>query len=100
MVERGFPVLAAAPGGKVFEPLLDMLKSLRSRQNAEMVVISDDERALALAQSPIRLPSGIPEWLSPLITIVAAQLFACHLTVVKGYSTDAPRSITKITETH
>jgi glucosamine--fructose-6-phosphate aminotransferase (isomerizing) len=55
---------------------------------------------LALAQSPIRLPADIPEWLTPLVAIVAAQLFACHLTKVKGYDTEKPRSITKVTETH
>jgi glucosamine--fructose-6-phosphate aminotransferase (isomerizing) len=55
---------------------------------------------LGLAQSPIRLPPQIPEWLTPLVSIIPAQLFACHLTQVKGYDTERPRSITKVTETH
>ncbi len=67
MIEGGFPVMAVAPGGKVFETMLEMLGRLRTEQSAELVVISDDKRALSLAQSPIVLPSGIPEWLSPLI---------------------------------
>jgi glucosamine--fructose-6-phosphate aminotransferase (isomerizing) len=100
MVEGGFPVLAVVPQGKVFDNLLEMLTRLREVHKAELVVISDDDRALSLAQSAIRLPVGIPEWLTPLVTIVAAQLFACHLTQVKGYNTEAPRSITKVTETH
>jgi len=100
MVEGGFPVMAVTPQGKVFESMLEMLTRLRQKHEAELVVISDDERALTLAQSPIRLPAGIPEWLTPLVTIAAAQLFACHLTTVKGYDTEKPRSITKVTETH
>ncbi len=100
MVEGGFPVMAVTPQGKVFDSMLEMLTRLRQTHDAELVVISNDERALALAQSPIRLPAGIPEWLTPLVAIVAAQLFACHLTVVKGYDTEKPRSITKVTETH
>ena len=100
MVEGGFPVLAVAPGGKVFDSMLEMLTRLRRTQNAELVVISDDQHALELAQSTIRLPFGIPEWLTPIVSIAAAQLFACHLTVVKGYNPEAPRSITKITETN
>jgi len=100
MVEGGFPVMAVVPQGKVFDTMLEMLTRLRRKQNAELVVISDDQRALSLAQSAIRLPAGIPEWLSPLVAIVAAQLFACHLTVVKGYNTEEPRSISKVTETH
>jgi glutamine---fructose-6-phosphate transaminase (isomerizing) len=100
MVEGGFPVMAVAPKGKVFDSMLEMLTRLREKHDAELVVISDDERALKLAQSSIQLPVGIPEWLTPLVAIVAAQMFACHLTEVKGYDTEKPRSITKVTETH
>ena len=100
MVEGGFPILAVAPSGRVQESMRDMLARLRKQKNAELVVISDDEDALALAQSPVRLPPQIPEWLTPLVSIIPAQLFACHLTSVKGYDTETPRSITKVTETH
>jgi glucosamine--fructose-6-phosphate aminotransferase (isomerizing) len=78
----------------------DMLTRLRKQKDAELVVISDDAEALALAQSAIPLPPQIPEWLTPLVGILPAQLFACHLTEVKGYDTETPRSITKVTETH
>jgi glucosamine--fructose-6-phosphate aminotransferase (isomerizing) len=100
MVEGGFPVMAVAPQGKVFDSMLEMLTRLREKHDAELVVISDDARALGLAQSPILLPAGMPEWLTPIVSIVPAQLFACHLTSVKGYDTEKPRSITKVTETH
>jgi len=100
MVEGGFPVLAVAPNGKVHETMRDMLTGLRQEKDAELVVISDDAKILALAQSPIQLPPQIPEWLTPLVSIIPAQLFACHLTGVKGYDPEKPRSITKVTETH
>lgn len=100
MVEGGFPVMAIAPSGGVHETMRDMLTRLRKQQDAELVVISDDAEVLALAQSAIQLPPQIPEWLTPLVSIIPAQLFACHLTQVKGYDTDAPRTITKVTETH
>ena len=45
------------------------------------------------------LPAGLPEWLSPIPAIVAGQLFAYHLTVVKGYNPEQPRIIHKVTET-
>ena len=100
MVEGGFPVLAVVPNGKVYDSMLDMLTRLRKQRDAELVLISDNSDALALAQSPIQLPAQIPEWLTPLVSIIPAQLFACHLTEVKGYDTDKPRNITKVTETH
>ena len=100
MVEGGFPVLAIAPKGRVHSSMKEMLTRLRKDKDAELVVISDDADLLSLAQSPIQLPPRIPEWLTPLVGIIPAQLFACHLTQVKGYDTEVPRNITKVTETH
>lgn len=99
IVEHGFPILAIAPSGMVYPDLLALLSQLRQSQQAELVVISDQAEALQLAQSPMALPAGIPEWLSPLVTIVPGQLFAHALTRAKGYSTEAPRSLRKVTET-
>jgi glutamine---fructose-6-phosphate transaminase (isomerizing) len=100
MVERGFPVMAVAPGGAVFDSLSAMLIDLKKDHHAELLIISDQRNVLDLAQSAIELPGGIPEWLSPIITIIPAQLFCYHLTQTKGFSTETPRSIHKVTETH
>jgi glucosamine--fructose-6-phosphate aminotransferase (isomerizing) len=100
MVEGGFPVLAVAPRGKVFDSMHALLSRLGSDQLAELVIISDDSSVLSLAKSPIKLPSGIPEWLSPIIGIIPAQLFTYHLTQMKGIDPEKPRSIGKVTETH
>lgn len=99
MVERGFPVMAIAPGGRVFHTLIDLLDGLRNHQQAELLVISDEQRALALAHTPIRLPVGIPEWLTPLVSILPAQLFSYYLTRERGFDTESPRTIRKVTET-
>jgi glucosamine--fructose-6-phosphate aminotransferase (isomerizing) len=79
--------------------MLEMLKRLRSNIAAELVVISNDKRALSLAQVPLRIPSETPEWLSPMVSILPAQLFAYYLTLAKRYNTEQPRSIRKVTET-
>ncbi|MGW8249421.1 MAG: SIS domain-containing protein [Anaerolineales bacterium] len=100
MLEHGFPVLAVAPQGKVYPAMLEVLELVTEERGAELMVISDDERALNLAQSPIRLPGGIPEWLTPQICIIPGQLFSYHLTLVKGYDPQAPRSLHKVTKTH
>ena len=99
MLESGFPVMAVAPKGKVFESMLEMLKRLRRELSTELVVISNDKKALSLASLPLSIPADIPEWLSPLICILPAQIFAYHLTQAKGYNTEQPRGIRKVTET-
>lgn len=100
MVTQGFPVMAIVPEGKVLGSMLDLLAHLKKDLLAELVVISNTDAALSMAQTAFSIPSGIPEWLSPLVGIVPAQLFAYHLTLAKGYDTDQPRTIAKVTETH
>ena len=99
MVERGFPVMVIAPQGKVFASMLDLMARLRKDILAELLVISNAKKALSLAQVPFTIPTEMPEWLTPLVGILPAQLLAYHLTRAKGFSTEAPRSIRKVTET-
>lgn len=99
VVEQGFPILAVAPKGSVHDSMVGVLENLKQELNAELVVISNSEPALKIAEVPIPIPEDTPEWLSPIVSIVAGQLFTCHLTVVKGLNPDQPRSIHKITET-
>ncbi|MBN1453936.1 MAG: SIS domain-containing protein [Anaerolineales bacterium] len=99
MVARGFPVMAVLPRGKVFDSMMALLRHLQTDLLAELVVISNATEALAIAQVPFKIPAGVPEWLSPLVAIVSAQLFSYHLTLAKGYDADKPRTISKVTET-
>jgi glucosamine--fructose-6-phosphate aminotransferase (isomerizing) len=99
LVESGYPVFAVAPRGRVFASMLQMLKRLRVEISAELAVISNAPNALSLARTPLAIPADVPEWISPLVCILPAQLFALHLTIAKGYSTEQPRSIRKVTET-
>jgi glucosamine--fructose-6-phosphate aminotransferase (isomerizing) len=98
IVSDGFPVLAVLPAGRVFQEVLALLEVLAER-GAELLVVSDVERALDRAATPIRLPAGVPEWLSPLVSIVPAQLFCFHLTRAKGLDTENPRQLSKVTRT-
>lgn len=99
LVEPNFPVLAVATRGVVMENMLEVLRQIRADQQARLVVLSDDPAALTLAEAPVALPGGMPEWLAPIVTVIAAQLFAYHLTLAKGLDPDKPRSIRKVTET-
>jgi glucosamine--fructose-6-phosphate aminotransferase (isomerizing) len=98
MVAPGFPVIAIAPSGQMLPDMMAFMNTVRQRQ-AELLVISDDESALGKARVPLRLPPGVPEWLSPLTSIVPGQLFAMYLADARGYDIDRPRGLHKVTET-
>ena len=63
------------------------------------MVVSDDGPALDLARWPVRLPSGTPEWLGPIVSIVPGQLHALHLTRARGLDPERPRNLSKVTRT-
>jgi glucosamine--fructose-6-phosphate aminotransferase (isomerizing) len=99
IVSDGFPVLAVIPSGAVFDDAMALLETLVSAHQAELLVLSNEQAALDLARTPLRLPTEMPEWLSPLVSIVPAQLFCYHLTRAKGYDTENPRQLQKVTRT-
>ncbi|MEM7130075.1 MAG: SIS domain-containing protein [Chloroflexota bacterium] len=98
LIDQGFPVIVVAPSGQMHSEMEAFLVPLMERR-AELIVISDSGTLLAQAQTPLQLPSDIPEWLSPVASIVPGQLFAMHLAATRGYSVDQPRGLNKVTET-
>ncbi|MFL7892840.1 MAG: SIS domain-containing protein [Anaerolineales bacterium] len=99
MVAEGFPVMVILPTGKLFPSIMELVKHLYQDLMAELVIISNSTQALSMAKSPFTIPSDVPEWLSPIVSIVPAQLFSYHLTRAKGYDPDQPRLISKVTKT-
>jgi len=98
LLEPGFPVLAVVPSGPPAADLIDLLRRLRDEHGVDLLVISDRAEARALGGG-LALPSGVPDWLMPIVSIVPAQLFAYHLARARGLDPDAPRNIRKVTLT-
>jgi glutamine---fructose-6-phosphate transaminase (isomerizing) len=98
MVAPGFPVFVLAPSGCMLSQLVSFMQAVKERQ-AEVVAISDDEEALAQGRVALRLPPGVPEWLSPLTAIVPGQLLALYLAAARDLDPDRPRALRKVTET-
>jgi glucosamine--fructose-6-phosphate aminotransferase (isomerizing) len=98
MIEEDFPVIAIMPDGAALPDMLALVRDLRERR-ADLTVISANRTALEAAHLPVPMPQGVPEWLSPIVAVVAGQLLALHIAAVKGNALDAPRSLTKITQT-
>jgi len=98
VVGSGFPALVLAPSGKMFDTMHDFSLELKAR-GAELIIISDQQDLLAEAVTPMPLPEGVPEWLSPITAVVPGQLLALHLTLVKGNDPDRPQGLQKVTIT-
>jgi glucosamine--fructose-6-phosphate aminotransferase (isomerizing) len=98
VIGSGFPTMVVAPSGKMFPTMRDFSLELKSR-GGELLIISDQQDLLAEAVTPLPLPEGVPEWLSPIVAVVPGQLFALHLTLAKGNDPDQPQGLQKVTIT-
>ncbi len=98
VVQDGFAVLLIAPGGRTAADQRALIAVLQQRR-AELLVISDLRELLAGAHTPLPIPKGLPEWLSPLACAVPGQLFARHLAAVRDCPLDTPRGLNKVTRT-
>ena len=98
LVEHGFPVMAIVPEGAMAAEMTALVAQMRERET-EAIVLSPLKEALALAHTPLPLPGGVPEWLSPIVSVIPGQVFALGLATVKGLDPDHPRGLQKVTRT-
>ena len=85
-------LLADIPGK---EKTLGNVQECRARQAPVIgVVTEDDEAAAAAVTDALAIPRTCPE-LSPIVTVVALQLFAYHVARIRGCEIDQPRNLAK-----
>lgn len=101
IVEEGFPVIAFANQGLSQASVLDVIAQIQAR-GAEAVVFGNDHAALQLADIafPVCPQFSMHEVITPFPSIVAGQLFAHALALIKGVDPDKPRGLHKVTITH
>lgn len=87
------PAIVIAAQGKALSSVLEACDALR-RRGAQPILIA------ARPQADLALPSGVPEWLSPMIAVAPGQVLALRRAVIGGYTIDQPAGLTKVTETY
>jgi len=97
-VVPGFPCILIAPEGASFPGMREIGQKLADRK-ASLIVLTTNAKAFEDGTSFITMPTGIPEWLSPIAYIIAGQLFAHELSIAKGKSPDNPNGLNKVTST-
>ena len=98
LVDKGFPVFVIAPDGKMVPEMKALVEKVKIR-HAEVVMFSDRNDLLDVADHKLTLPTGVPEWLSPITSILPGQMFAMYLAQSRGIDVDQPRGLSKVTET-
>jgi glucosamine--fructose-6-phosphate aminotransferase (isomerizing) len=98
MVDENCPVMVVAHSGALLPELQEAIRLVAER-GGEILVLSDDEATLEGGRLRLRLPPGVPEWLSPLVAVLPGQLLALHMVLERGRDPDRPRGLHKVTLT-
>ena len=98
MIERDTPCLIYLSRGRFVDEMVGVIEKLKEVR-ADITVVSDDEKLIALSDNSIRMPDVCHEMLSPLYIAPIIQLFACYISLTKGLSPDTPRGLKKVTIT-
>jgi glucosamine--fructose-6-phosphate aminotransferase (isomerizing) len=97
-VKSGRPAIVIAPSGRTLTSMREAVDNVRER-GSEVIAISDDREFLSAADTAFPLVQKVPEWLSPLLTVIPGQVAAVHLARLRGADVDSPAGLSKITLT-
>ena len=96
-IDRGHPAMLVAPQGPTLAGMADMTRQLCER-GAETLIISNDDDLLRAATQALPVPA-VPEWLSPIVSVMPGQIYAMQQALARGYEVDKPRGLSKVTIT-
>ena len=95
LIDRNLPVVVLCPRNSVYEKTASNLEEVKTR-GGQIIAIGTrgDERLESLSDVVIPLPD-VPEFVQPLISVVAVQLIAYYIADFKGTDVDQPRNLAK-----
>jgi glucosamine--fructose-6-phosphate aminotransferase (isomerizing) len=95
-LDPGADVLAIVAPGPLADDALQLVASLRRERHARVLLLAPGG---ARGVDHLGFPDELPEWLTPLVSIIPGQLFVAALARAKGLDLERPRGLNKVTLT-
>jgi glutamine---fructose-6-phosphate transaminase (isomerizing) len=96
LVRPELPSVFIAPDDAVFSKNLNNIEQVRTRKGPVIAITSGTgaDRLAKIADDIVTLPT-VPDYVSPILTVIPLQLLAYHLAVELGRDVDKPRNLAK-----
>jgi glucosamine--fructose-6-phosphate aminotransferase (isomerizing) len=96
LVRPDLPSIFIAPDDAVFSKNLNNIEQVRARKGPVIAITSGKgaKHLAKIADDIITVPS-VPDYVSPILTVIPLQLLAYHLAVELGRDVDKPRNLAK-----
>ncbi len=95
LVDKKMPTIAICTKDSVYEKQLSNVEEIRARSGQVLAVATEGGKVIgSLAEDVIFVPE-VSEEISPIINTIALQLFAYHVSNLRGLDVDKPRNLAK-----
>ena len=95
LLDKGFPVFAIATQASTLEKMVSNIQEVIARDAPVVALVSEGDHTLdETAADRFEVPA-VSEFLSPIINVVAMQLFAYFVASERGCNVDQPRNLAK-----
>ena len=96
LVRPDLPSIFIAPDDAVFSKNLNNIEQVKARKGPIIAITSGNcaRQLKGIANEIIEIPS-VPDYVSPILTVIPLQLLAYHLAVALGRDVDKPRNLAK-----
>ncbi len=96
LVRPDLPSVFITPDDAVFSKNLNNIEQVRARKGPVIAITSGTgaDRLAKIADDIVTIPA-VPDYVSPILTVIPLQLLAYHLAVELGRDVDKPRNLAK-----
>jgi len=95
LIDKDMPVVVLAPRDRLYEKTVSNLMEVKARNAPVIAFVSEGERDLGKAADAVFTIPDVPQLLTPILFVVALQLLAYHIAVLRGTDVDQPRNLAK-----
>ncbi|MGH8793404.1 MAG: glutamine--fructose-6-phosphate transaminase (isomerizing) [Stackebrandtia sp.] len=99
LIEPGTPVIVAVPSPRgrsiLHDKVLSNIQEVKARGATVIAVAEEGDDVVAPHVDHTVFTPRVPTLLTPLLTAVPLQVFACELAAAKGHDIDQPRNLAK-----
>jgi glucosamine--fructose-6-phosphate aminotransferase (isomerizing) len=94
LINESCPTVALCANKATFEKLLSNLMEIKARNGFVITIANEGQEVSSVADDTIIVPETL-DALAPILTAVAAQLFAYYVSLERGTEIDQPRNLAK-----
>ncbi len=95
LVDKNFPTFGIAPSDSVYDKMISNLEEIKARSGPILALATEGNKEIKrITHDVIYIPKTL-EMLTPILSVVALQLFAYYCSVLKGLDVDKPRNLAK-----